>query len=384
MGKYGKPKGGWSLNNKLACTVAVATGAAGTIIATGGSAEASTLTASQVAQYAKQGCPSLSAAQVNMAVKIAFAESRWNTDAHNANGEDSRGLWQINVNPAVRANSWGNLYNPAVNAKAMCDVSDAGSNWRPWATYLYGKYINAPGYLGPISSTPATPPVSTRPNTPPHVKPQIPYHTTRYTVVKGDTLYDIAKDHGYGAGKDNWKPLYQANKATVGSNPDLIFPGQQLGLRKSGGTTTPPPVHAPPAKASYVKPVNAPMTQGYGVHRAGYTLGYHTGADFSAASGTPVVAATNGTVVASDTSSAYGNNIQIKAADGRYLLYAHLSSKSVSVGQHVTVGQRIGAVGATGNASGPHLHFEVRTVPQFAAGNFLDPVAWLRSHGVAL
>jgi murein DD-endopeptidase MepM/ murein hydrolase activator NlpD len=89
-------------------------------------------------------------------------------------------------------------------------------------------------------------------------------------------------------------------------------------------------------------------------------------------------------VVASDTSKAYGINVQIKTHDGKYLLYAHLSSKSVSVGQSVTVGQKVGAVGSTGNSSGPHLHFEVRTAPSFGAGNFLNPASWLLSHGVSV
>jgi murein DD-endopeptidase MepM/ murein hydrolase activator NlpD len=63
-----------------------------------------------------------------------------------------------------------------------------------------------------------------------------------------------------------------------------------------------------------------------------------------------------------------------------YTQYGHLSSIHVLVGQKVTPGQQIGVSGATGNATGPHLHFEARTTPEY--GSDIDPVAYLRKHGV--
>jgi murein DD-endopeptidase MepM/ murein hydrolase activator NlpD len=63
---------------------------------------------------------------------IALAESGGNTDAHNPSGEDSWGLWQININPSVRANTWGDLTDPAVNARAAYEISNHGQNLRPW------------------------------------------------------------------------------------------------------------------------------------------------------------------------------------------------------------------------------------------------------------
>lgn len=142
---------------------------------------------------------------------------------------------------------------------------------------------------------------------------------------------------------------------------------------------------APPSAAGWSHPVpgHSP-SQAFRNPGGGYTLGYHTGVDFSAPSGALVKAPTSGVVVASDTSSAYGINVQIRHGDGKHTLYAHLSSKSVSVGQSVSAGQTIGRVGNTGNSSGPHLHMELRLQPRFAAGNFLDPITWLRSHGVSL
>ncbi|MET7515977.1 M23 family metallopeptidase [Streptomyces sp. NPDC005480] len=111
-----------------------------------------------------------------------------------------------------------------------------------------------------------------------------------------------------------------------------------------------------------------------------WSSGSHTGIDFHAASGTSVHAVGAGTVVEAGWGGAYGNNIVIKMKDGTYTQYGHLSSIGVSVGQAVTPGQQIGLSGATGNVTGPHLHFEARTSPEY--GSDIDPVAYLRSHGV--
>jgi murein DD-endopeptidase MepM/ murein hydrolase activator NlpD len=63
-----------------------------------------------------------------------------------------------------------------------------------------------------------------------------------------------------------------------------------------------------------------------------------------------------------------------------YTQYGHLSSVGVAVGQKVVPGQQIGLSGATGNVTGPHLHFEARTTSEY--GSDVDPVAYLRGHGV--
>lgn len=90
-----------------------------------------------------------------------------------------------------------------------------------------------------------------------------------------------------------------------------------------------------------------------------WSSGHHTGLDFATAIGTPVMSALAGKVVEAGWDGAYGNRIIVRHDKGIETLYAHLSSTSVSVGDKVTRGQRIGAVGVTGNTSGPHLHFEV-------------------------
>lgn len=117
---------------------------------------------------------------------------------------------------------------------------------------------------------------------------------------------------------------------------------------------------------------NFQLTARFG-QAGGWSRGYHTGLDFAAPSGTPVVAALHGTVVDAGWNGAYGNQITIRHADGTQTTYAHLSSINVSVGQSVGTGQRIGAVGSTGNSTGPHLHFEVIT----PGGQFINPATWL-------
>ncbi|MDF6018347.1 M23 family metallopeptidase [Streptomyces sp. JH34] len=122
------------------------------------------------------------------------------------------------------------------------------------------------------------------------------------------------------------------------------------------------------------------VTTGYQSGGALWSSGTHSGVDFQAASGSTVVAVGAGTVVEAGWGGAYGNNIVLKMKDGTYTQYGHLSSIGVSVGQSVGSGERIGVSGSTGNSTGPHLHFEARTGPEY--GSDMDPVAYLRAHGV--
>ncbi|MEU6658542.1 M23 family metallopeptidase [Streptomyces sp. NPDC046821] len=132
---------------------------------------------------------------------------------------------------------------------------------------------------------------------------------------------------------------------------------------------------------TYVMPITGSyVSTGYKASSGLWSSGSHTGIDFHAASGTSVHAVGSGTVVEAGWGGAYGNNIVIKMNDGTYTQYGHLSSIGVSVGQTVTPGQQIGLSGATGNTTGPHLHFEARTGPDY--GSDIDPVAYLRGHGV--
>lgn len=108
-------------------------------------------------------------------------------------------------------------------------------------------------------------------------------------------------------------------------------------------------------------PVGGPITSHFGVrrHPVWGDMRQHNGIDIGANHGTTVVAADSGTVITSTHNSTYGNYIVISHGNGVATLYAHLSSRSVSVGTSVSKGQQIGLVGSTGISTGPHLHFEV-------------------------
>ncbi|MFF0779909.1 transglycosylase family protein [Streptomyces sp. NPDC003720] len=260
-----------------------------------------------------------------------------------------------------------------------------------------------------------------------------------YTVVRGDTLSGIADEQHVRGG---WRQLYEGNRAVIGSDPDLILPGQRLGLRgaaspasgtrpHTGTAPTPesrskprPPEkseeksskkkepsrkrpaekkpggqreqpagsrhtehktsrhHAPAGGHALVAPVHAGIGTGYHVAGSHWSKGYHTGVDFLVPTGTSVEAAGAGQVVSAGWGGSYGYQVVIRHAGGHYTQYAHLSAISVRAGQSVATGQRIGRSGSTGNVTGPHLHFEVRTGPGF--GSDIDPIAFLRAGGVRI
>lgn len=116
----------------------------------------------------------------------------------------------------------------------------------------------------------------------------------------------------------------------------------------------------------------------------------HSGQDFAVSVGTNVKAVHKGTVVKAGPNGAgdgpaYGNAIVVKHGTGpsaKYSQYAHLSKVKVHAGQKVDKGQSIALSGNTGNSSGPHLHFEIRSTPNY--GSAINPVSFLRSADVIL
>jgi murein DD-endopeptidase MepM/ murein hydrolase activator NlpD len=127
---------------------------------------------------------------------------------------------------------------------------------------------------------------------------------------------------------------------------------------------------------SWVRPVSSvPITSGFGP-RWGRL---HAGIDFAALVGTPVYAASNGTVLAAGPASGYGQWVKLAHAGGVTTVYGHISGWTVSVGQPVTVGQVIAYTGNEGRSTGPHLHFETWTNNQP-----VDPVAFYAAHGAEL
>jgi murein DD-endopeptidase MepM/ murein hydrolase activator NlpD len=127
---------------------------------------------------------------------------------------------------------------------------------------------------------------------------------------------------------------------------------------------------ATPSAAGLIWPVNGPITSPFGPRWGGF----HPGIDIGVAAGTPIHAATAGTVIWCGWQSGYGNLVVIDAHNGIATAYAHQSRIAVSCNQDVTQGQVIGYVGCTGFCTGPHLHFEVRV-----NGTPVDPLGYLPS-----
>lgn len=131
---------------------------------------------------------------------------------------------------------------------------------------------------------------------------------------------------------------------------------------------TAPPATAAAPSGGYIWPVGGTVVSPYG-QRWGRL---HSGIDIAAPAGTPIAASASGQVVYAGSMSGYGLIVVIQHAGGIATAYAHNSSISVSVGQSVSQGQTIAAVGCTGHCFGNHVHFEVR-----AGGSPVDPMAYL-------
>ncbi|MGG8408977.1 LysM peptidoglycan-binding domain-containing M23 family metallopeptidase, partial [Streptomyces sp. 12297] len=255
---------------------------------------------------------------------------------------------------------------------------------------------------------------------------------TTYTVVAGDYLSKIAAERNLEGG---WERLYADNRAAVGTDPSLIHPGLELTLGGTAKTKAGAKAEGEPKRerasrsghksaapqsartsgssesgsassadsssssssssasgsavaagsksaAGFVAPVSAPISTSYRQGGSMWSSGYHTGVDFTVGSGTTVHAVGAGTVVSAGWAGSYGNEVIIRHADGHYSQYAHLSSLSVSSGQSVSAGDSVGLSGSTGNSTGPHLHFEIRTGPSY--GDDIDPLAYLRAQGVSV
>jgi murein DD-endopeptidase MepM/ murein hydrolase activator NlpD len=127
---------------------------------------------------------------------------------------------------------------------------------------------------------------------------------------------------------------------------------------------------------------NFSITELFGVPGRHWISGYHTGIDFAAAYGTPVVAVGNGTVVSTGWDGPYGNQIRLRLPNGDEVWYNHLSSIEVTPGQAVLKGQSLGRVGDTGNAFGYHLHLEYRLASDLSQP--VDPAPFFAAHRLPL
>ena len=132
---------------------------------------------------------------------------------------------------------------------------------------------------------------------------------------------------------------------------------------------------------TWTKPANGRLTSPFGWRNIGAGPEFHYGIDIANSTGTPVVAAADGVVSYAAPLSTYGNVIMIThSINGQVwtTVYAHLNGFSVSKGQTVSKGQKIGPMGSTGRSTGPHLHFEIHNGPWSGSrGNALNPLRYI-------
>ncbi|MGW6007726.1 transglycosylase family protein [Streptomyces sp. NPDC055210] len=356
------------------------------------------------------------AADVDTWNKVAACESTNNWNINTGNGyygglQFTQSTWEAYGGRAYAARAdLATKDQQIAVAEKVLDGQGPGA----WPTCSQRAGLTRGGDSPDISTSgTSTQPAKRKVDVQPQTTPQSRAGTAEmYTVVHGDTLSEIAGTRKIPGG---WRQLYEANRRTVGADPDLIVPGQRLSLHGkapgSNGTSTSSSGKAQTkdkkekkdkgvkrekvekaeeksekkthsATHTLVAPVSAGTGTPYHAAGSSWSKGYHTGVDFPVATGTSVKSVGAGSVVTAGWGGSFGYQVVIRHGDGRYTQYAHLSAISVKAGQSVGAGQRIGRSGSTGNSSGPHLHFEVRTGPGF--GSDVDPVAYLRAGGVRI
>ena len=176
-------------------------------------------------------------------------------------------------------------------------------------------------------------------------------------VKRGETLWRICKTYGV-----DLQEVAELNNiedpSKIKSGQKIFIPGAKRVLKvdpkRDFGGSAPKQVRLYRGKLLW--PVRGTVVSKFGVRNRRM----HDGIDISVAEGTPVAAAGSGTVSFCGSIRGYGKVVIISHAGGLCTVYAHLKSFRVSKGQRVKAGQIIGYVGRSGNATGPHLHFEVR------------------------
>ena len=128
---------------------------------------------------------------------------------------------------------------------------------------------------------------------------------------------------------------------------------------------------------NFAAPVEAAISDTFGTQRTfnGHVQSTHQGLDYAAGAGTPVAAVNAGTILLAGPLYFEGNCVVIDHGQGLQTIYMHLSEIGVKAGEQVERGQRLGRVGGTGRATGPHLHLAVRW-----RGEYLDPATLLKLH----
>jgi len=203
----------------------------------------------------------------------------------------------------------------------------------------------------------------------------LPVTGIAHKVVRAETVYTIAKK-------------YDTNPQAVVDFPFNDFANPETFSLVSGQILIVPDGIKPSEVPTYIRPRQVFVAGPTSVSSAGfawplrgglsqYYSWYHPGIDITSPQGTPIVAATSGTVSAISSGTwdgGYGNSVYIDMGDGHRSHYAHMGAIYVSPGQTVTAGKTvIGTVGMTGRTTGPHVHFEITQ-----NGSFVNPLLFLQ------
>lgn len=193
----------------------------------------------------------------------------------------------------------------------------------------------------------------------------------------------------------HWQAVAAANAITAPVY--LVLIGQRVSVTcdAAAAIDSQPGAETPPTEAATSSAATASgwgnpapgacITSPYGYRQnpTGAGAYVHQGVDLGAGYGAPIYAAHSGTILSAGWNyGGYGISVLMDDGDGTRTHYAHQSRTIVGPGQRVEMGQVLGYVGATGDVTGPHLHFEVWFGTSF--GSQRDPVAVLREHGVSV
>ncbi|OJI08015.1 MAG: hypothetical protein COX02_02560 [Candidatus Vogelbacteria bacterium CG22_combo_CG10-13_8_21_14_all_37_9] len=227
------------------------------------------------------------------------------------------------------------VVRPGDSLKAIAKMFSVESNTILWANDLSNKYVPKEGDVLVI----------------------LPVDGLIHTVLKGETVKGLAnKYHGNAEEIIAYNDLNTDGTLLVGDR--IVIPGGQIASPSAGKA---------PVTNSYLSRYTGPDYSGYFLRPivgGRKTQGLHgrNGVDLAAPSGTAVYASASGKVIlarADGWNGGYGEYIVIQHPNGTETLYSHLSKVSVSRGEKVERGQRIGSVGSTGRSTGPHLHLEI-------------------------
>lgn len=178
-----------------------------------------------------------------------------------------------------------------------------------------------------------------------------------YYVKKGESLWSISRDYNV-----KLEAIIAANSITDASK---ISAGQQLRIPNVPGARL--------SISNFIWPIRGRISSPYGVRVLNGRKEFHTGIDIGGSTGTNILAAESGRVSYAGYMRGYGNVIILSHDRGYSTVYGHNSVNLVKKGQYVKKGSMIGKVGKTGNATGSHLHFEIRL-----SGKPVNPLSYLK------